>query len=46
MKFRKNAAGVLSLTLLLTACAPAGEGDSFARLTENGLYSPKVWDMI
>ena len=32
MKFRKIAAGVLSLTLLLTACGPAGEGDAFSQL--------------
>ena len=32
MKFRKIAAGVLSLTLLLTACGPAGEGDAFSKL--------------
>lgn len=32
MKFRKIAAGVLSLTLLLTACGPAGEGDDFSQL--------------
>lgn len=32
MKFRKIAAGVLSLPLLLTACGPAGEGDAFSQL--------------
>ena len=32
MKFRKIAAGVLSVTLLLTACGQAGEGDAFSQL--------------
>lgn len=33
MKFRKIAAGVLSVTLLLTACAPVGEGYLLRDLT-------------
>ena len=32
MKFRKIAAGVLSVTLLLTACGPVGESDAFSQL--------------
>ena len=32
MKFRKIAAGVLSVTLLLTACGPVGESDAISQL--------------
>lgn len=33
MKFRKIAAGVLSLALLFTACGQTGEGDLLRDLT-------------